>query len=89
MGQKIYIRQFKDNDLHSIAFKDSQIFVHQIHSLKNFLLVGNVFRSINVIQYQQDYRKGQHICCMWRVRAKLSDPSTSQRLLAANEEGLE
>merc|ERR1711892_1571623 len=25
------------------------------------------------------------INCMWRVRAKLSDPSTSTRLLAANE----
>jgi len=147
VGQKIYIWQFKDKDLHGIAFIDSQIYVHQIHSLKNFLLVGDVYKSINVLQYQQDYRTvslisrdtnpmevyaceftidnghlgfvatdsmrnlcvfmyspdsreamgghrlirkadyhmGQHINCMWRVRAKLSDPSTSQRLLAANE----
>ena len=147
VGQKIYIWQFKDKDLHGIAFIDSQVYVHQIHSLKNFLLVGDVYKSINVLQYQQDYRTvslisrdtnplevyaceftidnghlgfvatdsmrnlcvfmyspdsreamgghrlmrkadfhiGQHINCMWRVRAKLSDPSTSQRLLAANE----
>ena len=147
VGQKIYIWQFKDKDLHGIAFIDSQVYVHQIHSLKNFLLVGDVYKSINVLQYQQDYRTvslisrdtnpmevyateftidnghlgfvatdsmrnlcvfmyspdsreamgghrlmrkadfhmGQHINCMWRVRAKLSDPSTSQRLLSANE----
>ena len=147
VGQKIYIWQFKDKDLHGIAFIDSQVYVHQIHSLKNFLLVGDVYKSINVLQYQQDYRTvslisrdtnpmevyaceftidnghlgfvatdsmrnlcvfmyspdsreamgghrlmrkadfhmGQHINTMWRVRAKLSDPSTSQRLLAANE----
>ncbi len=28
---------------------------------------------------------GQHINCMWRVRAKLTDPSSNQRVLAANE----
>ena len=28
---------------------------------------------------------GQHVNCMWRVRAKLTDPSTSQRVLAMNE----
>ena len=147
VGQKIYIWQFKNKDLHGIAFIDSQIYIHQIHSLKNFLLVGDVYKSINVLQYQQDYRTlslisrdtqpletfaceftidnghlgfvasdsmrnislfmyspdtreslgghrlmrkadfhlGQHINCMWRVRAKLSDPTSSQRLVAGNE----
>ena len=56
VGQKIYIWQFKNNDLHGIAFIDSQVYVHQIHTLKNFLLVGDVYKSINVLQYQQDYR---------------------------------
>ena len=147
VGQKIYIWQFKDKDLHGIAFIDSQIYIHQIHSLKNFLLVGDVYKSINVLQYQQDYRTlsiiskdtqpmetyacefsidnghlgfvasdsmrnisifmyspesreamgghrlmrradihiGQHVNCMWRVKAKLSDPTTAGRLLAGNE----
>ena len=56
VGQKIYIWQFKDKDLHGIAFIDSAVYVHQIHTLKNFLLVGDVYKSINVLQYQQDYR---------------------------------
>ncbi|XP_023327813.1 cleavage and polyadenylation specificity factor subunit 1 [Eurytemora carolleeae] len=147
VGQKIYIWQFKDKELHGIAFIDSNVYIHQIHALKNFLLVGDVYKSINVLQYQQDYRTvsvisrdtsplevyaaefiidnghlgflatdsernlsmfvyspeskeslgglrlirkadihlGQHVNCMWRVRAKLTDPSTSQRVLAMNE----
>ena len=32
-----------------------------------------------------DIHMGQHINCMWRVRARLTDPSSSGRLLAANE----
>ena len=147
VGQKIYIWQFMDKDLQGIAFIDTQIYIHQIHSLKNFLLVGDVYKSINVLQYQQDYRTlslisrdtepmevyatefiidnghlgfvatdalrnmsifmyspesreaigghrlmrkadihiGQHINCLWRVKAKLSDPTSAGRLLAANE----
>jgi len=147
VGQKIYIWQFKDKELHGIAFIDTNIYVHQIHALKNFLLVGDVYQSLNVLQYQQDYRTlsvisrdsnnlevyasefvidnghlgflatdaqrnlsifvycpeskesmggqrlvrradihlGQQVNTMWRVRAKLTDPSTSQRVLPANE----
>ena len=32
-----------------------------------------------------DIHIGQHINWMWRVKAKLSDPTTAQRLVAANE----
>jgi len=147
VGQKIYIWQFKNNELHGIAFIDSNVYTHQIHSLKNFLLIGDVYQSINVLQYQQDYRTlsvisrdtsplevyaaefvidnghlgflatdadrnlsifvyspeskeslggqrlikkadihiGQHVNCMWRVRARLTDPSSNQRVLTANE----
>ena len=28
---------------------------------------------------------GQHVNCLWRVRAKLTDPSSNQRVLTANE----
>jgi cleavage and polyadenylation specificity factor subunit 1 len=30
VGQKIYIWQFKDKDLHGIAFIDAQIYCHQV-----------------------------------------------------------
>ena len=46
----------QDKELHGIAFIDSNVYIHQIHALKNFLLVGDVYKSINVLQYQQDYR---------------------------------
>jgi len=147
VGQKIYIWQFKNKELQGIAFIDSNVYIHQIHALKNFLLVGDVYQSMTVLQYQQDYRTlsvisrdthpletyaaefiidnghlgflatdaqrnlsifeylpevkesmggqrlirkadihlGQHVNVMWRVRAKLTDPSSSQRVLPANE----
>ena len=50
--------KLQDKELHGIAFIDSNIYIHQIHALKNFLLVGDVYQSINVLQYQQDYRWG-------------------------------
>jgi hypothetical protein len=31
VGQKIYIWQFKDRDLHGIAFIDAQIYCHQVY----------------------------------------------------------
>jgi hypothetical protein len=44
VGQRIYIWQFEDKDLHSLA---SALFVHQISNLKNFLLVGDMHKSVN------------------------------------------
>jgi len=147
VGQKIYIWQFKNGDLHGIAFIDTNIYIHQIHTLKNFLLIADVYQSISVLQYQPDYRTlsiissdshplevyaaefvidngqlgfvatdaqrnlsifvyspeskesdggeklvrkadihiGQHINCLWRVRAKLTDTTCNQRLLPENE----
>ena len=37
------------------------------------------------VMRKADFHIEQHIYCMRRVKVKLSDPSTSQRLLAANE----
>jgi hypothetical protein len=39
-----------------------------------------VYDELTLVKYL-----GQHINCMWRVRAKLTDPSSNQRVLAANE----
>lgn len=56
VGQKIYIFQFKNKDLFGVAFIDSQIYIHQLVSLKNFILVGDVMKSVDLLQFQQDYR---------------------------------
>ncbi len=143
VGQKIYIFQFKNKDLFGVAFIDSQIYVHQLSTLKNFILVGDVMKSVDLLQFQQDYRTlavisrdarplevyatdfmvdnadlafvvtdadkninvfmyqpedressggqklvrrgdfhlGQNINCMFRIRAKITDPSSGGRIL--------
>jgi len=56
VGQKIYIWQLKDNDLVGVAFIDTQIYIHQILSIKNLILVADVFKSISLLRFQEEYR---------------------------------
>ena len=46
----------KNKELYGMAFIDSQIYIHQLVSLKNFLLVGDVMNSVDLLMYQPDYR---------------------------------
>ena len=56
VGQKIYVFQFKNQDLFGVAFIDSQIYIHTLVTMKNFILVGDVMKSVDLLQFQQDYR---------------------------------
>lgn len=145
-GQKIYVYKFKDRELFGLAFIDSQIYIHQLVSLKNFILVGDVMKSVDLLQFQEDFRTlavisrdpnpvevyavqflvdnttcsfavtdsnknlslymylpddrdsvggqrlvrkadfhiGQHVNTMFRIRAKITDPSAGSRLLTGS-----
>lgn len=54
MGQKVYIWSFKDNDLVGISFLDLQIYIHQMVSIRNLTFVGDVFRSVCLLRYQEN-----------------------------------
>uniref|UniRef100_A0A1B6G369 Cleavage and polyadenylation specificity factor subunit 1 n=3 Tax=Proconiini TaxID=565685 RepID=A0A1B6G369_9HEMI len=56
VGQKIYIWQLKDNDLVGVAFIDTQIYIHQILSIKSLILVADVYKSITLLRFQEEYR---------------------------------
>ena len=43
-------------NLYGVAFIDSQIYIHKLCSIKNFILVGDVMKSVDLLQFQQDYR---------------------------------
>ena len=44
---------FKDNkDLVGVAFIDSELYVHCAHSLKSFILTGDITRSVQLLRYQ-------------------------------------
>jgi cleavage and polyadenylation specificity factor subunit 1 len=138
---------FKFQDLYGVAFIDSQIYIHQLCSIKNFILVGDVVKSVDLLEFQQDYRTlavisrdsrnlevyateflvdnrqlgflvtdadknlivysyeasdaqslggqkliraadcnvGQHINCIFRIRAKITDPTTGGRIMTGWE----
>lgn len=53
---QIYIWQLKDNDLVGVAFIDTQIYIHQMLSIKSLILVADVYKSISLLRFQEEYR---------------------------------
>lgn len=56
VGQKVYLWQLKDQELTGVAFIDTNIFIHQMTSIKSIILVGDVYKSITVLRFQEQFR---------------------------------
>ncbi|XP_055533699.1 cleavage and polyadenylation specificity factor subunit 1 [Wyeomyia smithii] len=56
VGQKVYLWQLKDDDLVGVAFIDTNIYVHQMMSIKSLILVADVYKSVNLLRFQEEYR---------------------------------
>lgn len=56
VGQKVYLWQLKDCDLIGVAFIDTNIFIHQMISIKSLILVADVYKSISLLRFQDEYR---------------------------------
>ena len=56
IGQKIYIWQLKEENLVGVAFIDTQIYIHHAISVKNLILVADVYKSISLLRYQEETR---------------------------------
>ncbi|XP_055705403.1 cleavage and polyadenylation specificity factor subunit 1 [Phlebotomus papatasi] len=56
VGQKIYLWQLKDGDLVGVAFIDTNIYVHEMVSIKSLILVADVYKSISILRFQEEYR---------------------------------
>lgn len=56
VGQKVYIWQYQNNSLKGIAFVDIQIYCHRMVTMKNYILIGDVHKSIALLRYQEDMR---------------------------------
>ena len=52
VGQKIYLWQLKDDDLIGVAFIDTNIYVHQMVSIKSLILVADVYKSVSLLRFQ-------------------------------------
>lgn len=57
IGQKVYIWEFKNNELMGKAFIDTGFYIHKMIVLKNFVLIADLHRSISLIKFQPKYTK--------------------------------
>ena len=57
VGQKIFIWEFKNNELIGKAFIDCSFYVHKMVTLKNFILIADLNKSISLIRFQNEYTK--------------------------------
>jgi cleavage and polyadenylation specificity factor subunit 1 len=56
VGQKVYLWQLKDQELTGVAFIDTNIFIHQMTSIKSLILVADVYKSITVLRFQEQFK---------------------------------
>ncbi|XP_011607499.1 cleavage and polyadenylation specificity factor subunit 1 [Takifugu rubripes] len=54
IGQKIFLWVLKDNDLTGMAFIDTQLHIHQMMSIKNFILAADLMKSVSLLRYQEE-----------------------------------
>ena len=62
IGQKIYIWQLKESQLVGIAFIDTQIYINSAVSIKNLVLVSDVYKSVSLLRYQEETRTLALVC---------------------------
>eukprot|EP00058_Branchiostoma_floridae_P027042 XP_002612533.1 hypothetical protein BRAFLDRAFT_120973 [Branchiostoma floridae] len=61
IGQKIFLWEFRNNDLIGVAFIDTQVYIHTAISIKNYVILADVFKSISLLRYQ-DMRPLETYC---------------------------
>uniref|UniRef100_A0A4W3GPJ6 Cleavage and polyadenylation specificity factor subunit 1 n=1 Tax=Callorhinchus milii TaxID=7868 RepID=A0A4W3GPJ6_CALMI len=54
IGQKIFLWSLKDNELTGMAFIDTQLYIHQMISVKNFILAADIMKSVSILRYQEE-----------------------------------
>ncbi|KAH8830152.1 CPSF A subunit region-domain-containing protein [Flagelloscypha sp. PMI_526] len=55
MGQKVFVRSFdQDERLVGVAFLDAGVYVTSLKVLKNLLLVGDIYKSVMFVAFQEE-----------------------------------
>ena len=52
----MFVWTVKNNDLVGLAFIDTQVYIHELHAMKNLVLAADVSNSVSVLRFQQDFR---------------------------------
>ncbi|KAK2512662.1 Cpsf1 [Columba livia] len=53
IGQKIFLWSLRAGELTGMAFIDTQLYIHQLISVKSFILAGDLVKSICLLRYQE------------------------------------
>lgn len=57
IGQKVFIWKFdSDGSLRGLAFVDTNAYITQALTFKNYALVGDIQRSVTLLQYQEEFK---------------------------------
>lgn len=51
---QIFLWSLRASELTGMAFIDTQLYIHQMISIKNFILAADVMKSISLLRYQED-----------------------------------
>ena len=49
---QIYIWQFKDKEITAVAFIDTDMYIHTVCALKNFILIADVMKNVKLLRYR-------------------------------------
>ncbi|KAL3099044.1 hypothetical protein niasHS_001032 [Heterodera schachtii] len=56
MGQKVFIWHFRDNQLNGVSFLDLHFYVHHMTNFRELALVCDLYRSVSLIRYQEEFK---------------------------------
>ncbi|XP_071821020.1 cleavage and polyadenylation specificity factor subunit 1-like isoform X2 [Apostichopus japonicus] len=56
IGQKVYLWTVKDEALVGLAFIDTQLYINNAISIKHFVLISDIHKSVFLLQYQEEHR---------------------------------
>jgi cleavage and polyadenylation specificity factor subunit 1 len=54
--QKIYIWQFKNKELTPVAFIDTDVYIHSVSVLKNFILIADIMKNVKLLRFKNDLK---------------------------------
>lgn len=57
IGKKIFMWNFKDTkELIGVAFIDAEMYIHCVCTIKNYILIADLTKSIQLLQYREDHK---------------------------------
>ena len=49
---QIYIWQFKNKEINAVAFIDTDVYIHTVSVLKNFILIADIMKNVKLLRFK-------------------------------------